>query len=80
MHHVIDIAEVARGFAITVDLAALSGRELTEPARDDRRIGTLGILPGPEHIEIAQANRLHAVGTPEHIRIKLVDIFGHGVG
>ncbi len=80
LNDIVDVAEIARRFAIAIDLAALPGCQLAKPAWNDCGIGTFGVLPRAEHIEIAQANGLHAVGASEHIGVKLVDVLGNSVG
>ena len=77
---VVDVTEVAAGFAIAVDIHRLILDHGVDPFRDDRRIGAVGVLPLTEDIEVTQADGLEAVGAGEDVGVKFVDQFGNGIG
>ncbi len=79
LHHVVDIAEVTRGFTVAVDMHGLALQEGGEPLRDDRRIRAAGVLTLPEDVEVAQADGRKAVAAGEDVGVKLVDVFGDGI-
>ena len=54
---VVDKSEVARLFAVTVDLRGLTRERRQNKARDHARIWRVGILPWAENVEIAQRDR-----------------------
>lgn len=80
MHGVGHVREVAAGFTITVDVDGLALEQCGRPFGDDGGIGTVGVLAGAKHIEVAQADGVKAVAAGKHAGVKLVDVFGHGVG
>ena len=80
MHDVGDEAEVAAGFAIAVDVDGLALDQAGNPLGNDGGIGAVGVLPGAEHVEVAQAHGVKAVAAGKHVGIQLVDVFGDGVG
>ena len=57
-HDVVDIGEVARLRAVAVDLQRLALDAPEDEARDHRGVLALGVLAGPEHVEVAQADGL----------------------
>ena len=77
---VVDVAEVAAGFAVAVDIDRLVLDHAGDPLRDDRGIGAVGILAAAEDVEVAQADGLQAIAAAEHVGIQLVDQLGHRVG
>ena len=77
---ILDKTEVATGLAITVDKEILSLNHRRSPLGNHRRISSVRILAFAEHIEVPEPNRLEAVGAGKHIRIKLIDVLGHGIG
>lgn len=79
LHHIADEAEVAAGFAITVDIDGPSGEERRRPTGDDGRIGTVGILPRSEHVEIPQADGGQAVASGEDVGVQLVHVLRHRI-
>ena len=74
-----DVAEVARGLAVAVDAHRLAAQHRGDPARDHRGIGAVRILARAEHVEVAQADRSHAVAAAEHVGVQLVDVLGHRI-
>jgi len=77
---VIDITEVAAGFAIAVDIHRLAVDHTGDPFRDDRCVGTVGVLPLAEDVEVAQADGLEPIGAGKNIGIKFIDQFGDRIG
>ena len=67
-----DIAEISSGFSVTEDPATLASQQARDPARDYRRICSGRILTSPEHIEVAQADRLESVAHLERNGIRFV--------
>ena len=55
-------------------------RDSGEPLRDDRRIRAAGVLTLPEDVEVAQPDGRKAVAAGEDVGVKLVDVFGDGIG
>ncbi len=50
------------------------------PFGDDGDVGTFGVLPGAEYVEVAQANGVETIAAGKHVGIQLVHVFGDGVG
>jgi len=80
LHGVGDIAKVAAGFAVAVDVYRFALQQCGSPFRDDGGIGTAGVLAGAKHVEVTQADGVEPVAARKHLGIQLVDIFGDGVG
>ena len=80
LHGVGHVAEIAAGFAITVDPHGFALQQRGRPLGNHGGIGAVGILPRPEHVEVAQANGLEAVAVGEYVGIQLVDVLGDGIG
>ena len=80
LHHVVDVAEVARRLAVAIDVGGLVAHHRRDPARDHRRVIAVRVLARPEHVEIAQADGFEAVALREHLRIELVHVLGEPVG
>jgi hypothetical protein len=59
---VVDVAEVARLRAVAEDARLLSGQRRGDELRDHGRVLRLRILARAEHVEVAQADGLEAVG------------------
>ncbi len=76
---VVDVTEIATGLPVAIykDLFALEHG--SGPFRYHSSVFALGILPWPEHIEIAQTDRGKAVATGEDSGVEFVHIFGHAV-
>ena len=79
LHRVVDEAEVAAGFAVSVDANALAAQHRRGPLRNHGGIGAIGILPRSEDVEVAQPDRLQPVAPGKHLRVQLVDVLGDGV-
>jgi len=79
LHGVGDVAEVAAGFAVAVDVDGIALEQRGRPFRHHGGIGTLGVLPRAEDVEVAQADGGEAVAAGKHVGIQLVDVFGDGV-
>ena len=80
LHGVIDVTEVAAGPAIAVDLHPLVFHHGRNPFGNDRGVGAVRVLARTEHVEVAQADGLHAVAAGENVRVQFVRVFGDGVG
>ena len=80
LHDVVDVAEVAAGLAVAVDVDGLATDEAGEPLGYDGRIGAEGILALAEDVEVAQAHGGEAVAAGKHVGIEFVDVLGHRVG
>ena len=80
LHHVVDVAEVAAGLAVAVDLHRFLAQQRGDPARDDGSIGAVGVLTGAEDVEIAHAGHAHAVAARVGAREQFVGSLGGGVG
>src|SRR5271163_3170173 len=77
---VVDVTEIVTGLPVSIykDLFALEHGN--DPFRYHSTVFALGILPWPEHIEIAQTDRAKSVATGEDSGVEFVHIFGHAVG
>lgn len=80
LHDVFDEAKIPAGFTVAVDAHGLALDHRRRPFGDHRRVGAVGVLAGSEHIEVAQADGLEAVGAGEHAGVQLVDVLGDRVG
>jgi len=80
LHHVVDVAEVARRGAVAVDVRHLAAQQRPDPRGDHRRIGTVRVLARAEDVEVAKADGLVAVADVEDIRVELVHLLGEPVG
>eukprot|EP01022_Parablepharisma_sp_SALTPOND_P004211 TRINITY_DN118_c1_g1_i1.p1 TRINITY_DN118_c1_g1~~TRINITY_DN118_c1_g1_i1.p1 ORF type:complete len:1598 (-),score=548.50 TRINITY_DN118_c1_g1_i1:18136-22929(-) len=80
LHHVVDVAEVARGLAIAIDAQCIVADHRRHPLRDHGSVGAVRILAAAEHIEVAQADALQAIAAAEDVGVQLVDVLGHRVG
>ena len=49
------------------------------PLGDDGGVGSVGVLPRPKNVEIAQSNRFHSIAPSEHLRVEFVDALGDRV-
>jgi len=73
LHGVGHVAEITGCLAVAVDIDRLARDHRRDPEWDHRRIGALRVLPGAEHVEIAQSDSPEAVTAREHSGIDLVD-------
>jgi len=76
---VLDVAKIAAGFTVAVDVDGFVLEQGGDPLGDYRRIGAVGILAAAENVEVAQADRFKAIGAGENIGIEFVDVFGHRI-
>ena len=75
---VADGAEVARRGPVAEDHRVLSAPHGVDPSRDHGGVGAVGVLPGPEDVEVAEPDGLEAVGPRPELRIELVDRLRQG--
>src|SRR4029077_3160189 len=68
-----DMAEIARGAAITVDVHLLAAKHCVYPGGYYRRVRTVGILAPPEHVEVTKADSRQTVAATEYVGIELID-------
>ena len=80
LHDVGDVAEIARGLAVSIDHDRAAMQHRIHPARDYRGVGAFRILARPEYVEIAQSDGTRAVASTEHVGVDLVDILGDRIG
>src|SRR5690606_138697 len=77
---VLDECKIAGGFSITVDRGGLTLQAGLDEQRDDRGIGAVRVLPGPEYIKITQADGMKTIGTGKNTGIQLINILADGIG
>ena len=65
---------------VAVHLGRVPRQQGVDEERDDRGVLAVGSLPGPVHVEVAQAHRLEPVQLPEHPGVVLAGQLGHRVG
>ena len=75
-----DVAEVAAGFAVAVDVDRLALEQRGSPLGDHGGVGAVGVLAGAEDVEVAQADGCEAVAAGEDVGVEFVDVLGDGVG
>ena len=80
LHYILDIAEVAAGFAVAVNINFFSFQQCGDPFGNDSGVSAFRVLARAEDVEVAQADGVETVAAGKHIGIQLVDVFGHGVG
>ena len=80
LNHVGDEAEVAAGFAVTVDVHGIAFDQAGNPLGEDSGVRAFGVLARAEDVEVAQADALQAVAAGKHVGVEFVHVFGHGVG
>ena len=76
VHHVGNISEITRLFAITVDDRRLAGKHARNEDRNDGGIGAVRILSRPENVEVSNADRLQAVGVKKRLTVVLARQLG----
>ncbi len=79
LYHVVDIGEVARVFAVAVDVGRFVSHEFLYEEGDYGRVCSVGVLAASKYVEVAQADVFSAVGAGKHVGIKLVDVFCDGI-
>ena len=81
LYHIINICEVARILAIAVDSGRFVAHQFLDEERYHCRISAVGVLAAAEDIEVSQTYVLKvAICASEDIGIKLIYVFGDGVG
>src|SRR5450830_1279777 len=80
LHHIGNKTEVAAGFAVAIDEDRFALDHTGGPLGYDGGISTVGVLAGPENVEVAQANGVKAIAAGKHVGIQLIDVFGNRVG
>ncbi len=75
-----DVAEVAAGFAVAIDVDGIALEQRGRPFGDHGGIGAVGVLPRAKDVEVAQADGGETVAAGKHVGIEFVDVFGDGVG
>jgi len=80
LHGVVDVAEVAAGFAVAVDKHVFAFDHRRCPFGDHGGVGAFRVLAFAEYVEVAQADGGEAVGFGEYIGVEFVDVFGDGIG
>src|SRR5438876_6848783 len=66
------IAKIAARFPVSIDVNWFVMHHSPNPLRDDRGIGAVRILAGTEHVEVTQADGLHAIASGKDVCIKFV--------
>jgi len=69
LHGVGDVAEVAAGFAVAVDVGRIALEQRRRPFGRHGGIGAFGVLPRAEDVEVAQANGGEAVAAGKHVGV-----------
>ncbi len=77
---VVDVAEIAAGFAVAVDEDGLALDHAGDPLRYDGCVGAIGVLARAKDVEVAQADGFEAIGAGEDVGVDLVDQLSDGVG
>ena len=80
LYDVVDIAEIAAGFAVAVDIDLFAPDQGLEPLGNDGGIRAVRVLALAKDVEIAQADGWKAVAALKDVCIKLVNIFGYRIG
>lgn len=80
LYGIVDVAEVAAGFACAVDIYRLALEHAGDPFGDDRCVGTCRVLATAEDVEVAEADGFEVVGAGEDVGVEFVDQFGDSVG
>jgi len=79
LDNVVDVAEVASGFAVAIDADGLTFQDCVDPLGDDGGVGAIGVLARAENVELAQADGLELVGSGKGLGVEFVNGFGGGV-
>src|ERR1035441_7205676 len=79
-HGVVDIGEIAAGFAVAKNRRLFPTQHLHAEFRKYARVCRRRILPWPENIEVPQTDSFEAVATVERHHVKLARQLGHCVG
>ena len=80
LDHVLDLGEVARLRAVTVDLHGPAFERGQNELRNDGRVLRRRVLTRPEDVEVAQADGLHAIEAIPHGRVFLAGQLGDAIG
>src|SRR4051812_20673122 len=71
--------EVTAGFAIAINVNGFMLKQSGDPAGNYGRVGTIRILPGAEHVKIAQTDAVQAIDAGKNIGINFIRRLGGGV-
>lgn len=80
LHGIVDIAKVAAGCAIAINIDGVVVDHAGYPLGDYRCVCAVRVLPFAKHIKVAQANAVKAVAAGKHIGIEFVNVFGDSIG
>ena len=61
LHHIVDIGEIARVTAVAIDKGLAMINEGAHPQRNHCCIGSIGVLPPAENIEITQPDSFYPI-------------------
>lgn len=75
-----DIAKVASGFSIAIDVDWLSLDHRGNPGRDDCCIGAFRVLARTENIKVTQPDGRQSVAASKDVGVKFVTALGDSVG
>src|SRR5712691_2655272 len=79
-HHVIDVGEIARLFAIAIDHRSFAAQKGANKTRNYARVLRAWILTRPKYVEISQRYRLQTIDASEDLAILLADELCHSIG
>lgn len=79
LNDIADVGEAAGLLAVAVDDGAFAGEQGVNELGCDGGVGRIGVLPGAEDVEVAQADRLNVVELVEDGAELLAGEFGDGV-
>ena len=79
-NRVVDVGEAARLQAVAVDHGRAPAQQRGGEQADHPAVGRARILARPEHVEVAERQRLHPVQAREHAQEQLAGQLGDGVG
>src|SRR5207253_2833774 len=79
LQHVSDVTEISRRLTVAENATALAAQQAGDPPWNDSGVRPCRILPAPEDVEVAQADRLQPVTHLKSDRVRFVGALACGV-
>lgn len=74
------VAEVAAGFAVTIDINSVTLEQGSGPFGNDCSVSAIRVLTAAEDVEVAQADRGESVAAGENVGVEFVDVLCDRIG
>src|SRR5690606_30667973 len=79
LNHIVDISEISRIVAVSVNHRTLMLHKLYDKLRNHSSISSVWVLLSPENIKVSKSYGFYTVSFAKDIRIKLIYVFSNRI-